>query len=311
LWVVSAIDLHQHLWSEPLLAALAARDAAPRVERSGPATFALELAGEPVSTVPADDLDARAALVRRDGLDRAFIALSTALGVEFLPSAQAAPLLAAWDETADALPAPLRAWSAVSLTGSIAEAAAALELDARAGLCLPAAALGSPAAVERLGPLLDVVEAADRPVFVHPGPAATDLASPAWWPALTDYVAQLHAAWLAFAHAGRPAHPRLRVVFAALAGLAPLQVERLTARGGATAAAALGDDLLFYETSSYGPRGLDAMAEFVGLGQLVYGSDRPVVEPDTTALRRNPQRWRALTADNPARLFAPDPVPTP
>jgi hypothetical protein len=39
------------------------------------------------------------------------------------------------------------------------------------------------------------------------------------------------------------------------------------------------DSNLFYDTSSYGPRAVRAMARIVGPEQLVYGSDRPVVEP--------------------------------
>ena len=52
-------------------------------------------------------------------------------------------------------------------------------------------------------------------------------AAPPGGPALTDYVAAMQTAWHAFAVWGRPAHPRLRVCFAMLAGLAPLHRERL------------------------------------------------------------------------------------
>lgn len=304
-------DIHQHLWSPDLLEALARRGEAPRVRRSAGA-WTLELAGEPPSIVPGDDVIARATLVHDDGLDRAIVALSTALGVELLPPAEAEPLLAAWDATAEALPSELQSWTAASLTGDLDEEAARLgaRLDRRAGLCLPAAALATPAAVERLGPLLHTLERSGRPLFVHPGPAAVATDAPAWWPALTDYVAQLQAAWLAFAVAGRPAHPRLRVVFAALAGLAPLQRERIATRGGA--ACAVSDRRLFYDTSSYGPHAIAWMTITVGLSQLVHGSDRPVVVPDHEAgpgLGAAP--WRALSRDNPARLLAPDPSPTP
>jgi len=309
---MARIDVHQHLWSPALLEALARRERAPRVRRDGHA-WTLDLAGEPPSTVPGDDPVQRARLVHDDGLDRAVVALSTALGVELLPPAEAEPLLAAWDATAATLPRELSSWAAASLTGNLEDEAAALRarLDGRAGLCLPAAALATPAAVERLGPLLDALERAGRPLFVHPGPAAVPADAPAWWPALTDYVAQLQAAWLAFAVAGRPAHPRLRVVFAALAGLAPLQSERLAARGG-PAVAARTDTRLYYDTSSYGPHAIAWMTITVGLRQLVHGSDRPVVPfapeagPDL-----GDAAWRALSHDNPARLLAPDPAPMP
>jgi 6-methylsalicylate decarboxylase len=66
-------------------------------------------------------------------------------------------------------------------------------------------------------------------------------------------------------------------VFAMLAGGAPLLSERLTARGGPPIE--LRDPLTFYETSSYGPVAIEATAARVGAGQLLYGSDRPVIEP--------------------------------
>jgi hypothetical protein len=90
-------------------------------------------------------------------------------------------------------------------------------------------------------------------------------------------VTDVHVAWHAFVAAGRPAHPHLRVCFAMLAGLAPLHAERLAVRGGAPDAAL--DPNVFYDTSSYGPRAIAAMAGVVGLDQLVTGSDRPVVDP--------------------------------
>jgi hypothetical protein len=61
-----------------------------------------------------------------------------------------------------------------------------------------------------------------------------------------------------------------------LAGLAPLHGERLLARGGPPPEI---DRLTFYETSSYGPRAIRALIELVGPEQILYGSDRPVVEP--------------------------------
>jgi hypothetical protein len=113
----------------------------------------------------------------------------------------------------------------------------------------------------------------------------------------------MQAAWFAFLHAGRPSHPRLRVLFAMLAGGAPLQLERYAARRGVPAPDP--DALAFYDTSSYGPRMIGAMAEAIGGAQLVYGSDRPVVDPHPAW--PDPQLRRALLAANPARLFNHDP----
>jgi hypothetical protein len=110
----------------------------------------------------------------------------------------------------------------------------------------------------------------------------------------------MHAAWLAFVAAGRPAHPGLRVVFAMLAGGAPLHLERMAARGGPAHRGL--DPLLFYDTSSYGPRAVDAVVRVVGIDQLLAGSDRPVVDAAPGG-QLGPAAREAMTRTNPARLL--------
>jgi hypothetical protein len=297
-------DVHQHLLGQPLIAELARRREAPRlIRRRGGWTF--RVPGEPDSLLSLEATDARLRReeLRGDGVDRALVALSSALGVETLPADEALPLLEAYQRGIEALPASFGAWGAVQLEAPDPDDVDALLARGAAGISLPATALATPAALERVGPLLARLEAHNAPLFVHPGPVAAagpvHEALPQWWPALTDYVAQMQAAWLAFAYAGRHAHPRLRVLFAMLAGGAPLQLERLGARGGP--AGAVRDPLTFYDTSSYGPHMLRAAIAVVGAGQLVYGSDRPVLEPlvppGDTAL------GHALLRVNPSRLL--------
>ena len=104
------------------------------------------------------------------------------------------------------------------------------------------------------------------------------------------------AAW------GRPRHARLRVLFAALAGGAPLLGERVAARGGP--AAALHDPLIFFDTSSFGARAIDAAIRAVGVDALVHGSDAPVVAASQDpAHGLGPGVAAALTLTNPARLL--------
>ena len=255
------------------------------------------------------DVARRARLVEEDGLDRALVALSSPLGVEALPGDEARVLVDAYHDGVDELPPALPAWAAACLDDPD-PAALAGQLDrGRVGLCLPALALAGPEGVARCAPLLALLEERDAPLLVHPGPApwapspAPGPGGPAWWPALTSYVAQMQAAWLAFRTWARPAHPRLRACFAMLAGLAPLHVERLASRGVDLDAR---DPGVFLDTSSYGPRAVAAVAAAAGAGALVHGSDRPVVSPAPPPpgrARTDPARVR-----NPARLLSPTEV---
>lgn len=305
------IDVHQHLLGEALVEALARRTEPPMLVRCRDG-WTFKVAAEPDSVLTFDATDAalRREELAEDGIDRALVALSTALGIETLPPADSVALIEAHHRGIEALPAEFGGWGAVPLAApELDPADVDLALDRGCvGISLPAAALIDPAAVERLEPLLARLERRGAPLFVHPGPVGgvpTPGAAhlPHWWPALTDYVAQMQAAWFAFLHAGRRAHPRLRVLFAMLAGGAPLQLERYAARRGVPAPDP--DPLVFYDTSSYGARTIGAVAEVVGAAQLVYGSDRPVVDPRRPRL--DPDFRLALAVTNPARLLNPDP----
>jgi 6-methylsalicylate decarboxylase len=295
------IDIHQHLWTEPLLHALETRARLPFARRDlGVCT--IHLAGEGASAVDlaSERPERRAALLSRDGVDRALIALSSPLGIEALPRAEAQALIDAHLDGVEARGAQFGAWGPLALDGLCAEDVDAVLGRGCVGVSLPAGALAPPSSVALLNPVLARLEQLEVPLFIHPGPGLgsrpgeCSLGDPLWWPALTGYVAQMQAAWLAFGALARRAHPRLRVVFAMLAGGAPLLSERLDARGGP--AIDVRDPRTFYDTSSYGPVAIEAMARRVGGQQLLYGSDRPVVEPLTSgreALLRENARWIA------------------
>ena len=281
------IDVHQHLWTEPLVRGLAARRELPFVRHEQGLTH-LFLAGERPSVI---DLSTeapahRAALVEADGLDRALICLSSPLGIESLPRRDALPLIDAYHDGALSLEAPFGVWGAIALERSDAgDVDRALDRGC-VGISLPAGSLASVAAVARRRGVLARLQERGAPLLIHPGPGPgpaaqsvgeVSLEDPLWWPALSRYVSQMQAAWLAFQSAGRLRHPELRVVFAMLAGLAPLQFERLRSRGGPPVN--LRDRNIFYDTSSYGSVAIGMVGEIVGHEQLLYGSDRPVVEP--------------------------------
>jgi hypothetical protein len=307
-------DVHQHLWPEALVSALTWRREPPLLRRSG-SGWVLCLRDEPDHPFDPNDHDpeARARLLERDGVERALLAISSPLGIEGLVRSDSAPLLDAHNGLL-ALGAPFGVWGAVSLRPPDPADVDAL-LDAGAiGISLPAGALSGPDGLHRCAGLLERLERRGAPLLVHPGPdpwrgwrpqAYDEPGTPGWWPALTRYVADMNAAWHAFAAFGRPHHPRLRVVFAMLAGGAPLHAERLAARGGP--AGAVADERSYYDTSSYGPRTIDAIVRCVGIDQLVYGSDRPVVDaPSASPL--GPAAREAMVGPNVVRLLGGEPV---
>lgn len=274
---VKSIDVHQHLWPEPVLRVLERRSMAPRVTWHG-GRWRVDIPGEPSFELdPAQhDPDTRAEAL---DVDRALLALSSPVGAEALPARDALAVVAAWHEATQSFPAALGWWAATpsSLPADEPDIARQAVADGAAGLCLPATRLATPDDAESVLPLLAAIDDAGAPVFVHPGPVnGTGAAQPAWWLPATEYVAQQHAAWHAFHDTVRPHLPGLRCIFALLAGLAPLHTERTSQRGGSFGEGALADPLCFYETSSYGPRALRAVATAVGIGQLVHGSDYPV-----------------------------------
>ena len=235
------VDVHQHLLPEALIAALERRTQAPRITND-----TLHIAGEPPSEFDPKDHDP----ATRTTHDRIVIALSSALGIEGLPPDEAEPLLDAFNNGILELGEPFALWGAVGIDTPRAADVDTL-LDAGAvGISLPAAALADRRGLRHVAPLLDRLESRGAPLFIHPGPAAVGRSVPPWWPALTSYVADMSAAWHAFAAWGRPCHPRLRVVYAMLAGGAPLHAERLLARGGP--GAAIHDPLAWFDVSSTG-----------------------------------------------------------
>lgn len=311
----ATVDVHQHLWPPRLVDALRARREPPYLDE-----WILHLPGEPPYAVDPADHDPVRRAAREPRGRRVLLSLSSPLGIEDLPTDEAEPLLAAWHEGALALGDPFGVWAAL---GRRALDLAALEAAFAAGcvgLQLPATWLATPQAVRELAPVLAACEALGRPVLIHPGPVATPPATsttttlpvtaaedkPAWWAAGVDYVAQQHAAYWAWHLVGREVAPRLRVCFVALAGLAPAHHERLAARGRAFGRL---DPQVWFDTSSYGPQGIDAMVRAVGIDGIVLGSDRPYGVPaDLTAIHQGDAAAHAISISNPHRLLHGGPV---
>jgi predicted TIM-barrel fold metal-dependent hydrolase len=309
------IDIHQHLWPQPLIELLRRRTRPPRLEGGGDRPL-LVLEREPGGPVDlaAHDPQRRLAALDAAGIDRALLSLSTPLGIEALPAAESAELIAAFhDGIADVVAGSggrLGAWAAAPLAADDAGAATvASALDRGfAGAILPSEALASPQALERLAPVLDLLEQRGAPAFVHPGPAPGSAVyagdgMPGWWPNLGAYPGlsiRAFFAWRALA-AGR--WPRLRICFAILGGAAPFLEERWRVFSGETRAI---DPNLYLETASAGRLALECTMATYGIEQIVFGTDIPVIDPAPlqqalTAL--GPAAEGAVTEHNPRRLL--------
>ena len=261
-----SFDVHQHLWPEPFLAALSRRTTPPRLRGRTLATpegeFDVDLA--------ANELGARLALLDRDGIDAAVVSLPPTLGIEALPDEEAGALLDAYHEGMRELVA--------SASGRLRAFAAGAVLEGFAGACVAARAVSGD--LGALDPLLADLERRGRVLFVHPGPGRARADMPGWWAPVVDYTAEMQAAYGAWLARGAKTYPRLRVVFAILAGGGPFQLERLRSRG-VDVRSSLHPNV-FFDTASYGRRALELCLATYGVGQLVYGSDTPVIDPRPT-----------------------------
>jgi 6-methylsalicylate decarboxylase len=288
---VASVDVHQHLWPKPFVQALARRRHPPRLHGS-----TLELAGERAAEIDleAHELGERLRLLDRSGIEVAVVSLQPTLGIDELPGEERSELVTAWESGIREL--------AAAAEGRIVALGAGAELDGFAGSCVPAEKLLDLAA---LAPLLDELDLRGGFLFVHPGPPRQPPGPTAWWPAVVDYTAQMQAAYAAWLAGGVGRWPGLKVVFAILAGGGPFQLERLRSQGVSTRD--LAQENVFLESASYGRRALDLCLATFGVGQLLYGSDTPVIDPEPTlaAIRSfGDAVTDALCTQNPSRLLS-------
>ena len=300
--VPDAIDVHQHLWLDGFLDRLRARSRAPYLRG-----WTLHTDGEPPYDVdPAGhDVAARVSADRDAGVGTACLSLSSPLGIESLERPAARLLIDAWHSGVRELPDHFRAWASAPSDDADATALQALLAEDRfVGVQLPATDVLTPYAWERVVKVLLVAELADKPVFIHPGPEPRRVLPgrlPDWWAPVVGYTAQLQAAWWGWhAFGGRSVFPRLKLLFGAGAGLAPVLVERHAMRGGGRVTV---DPDVFVDTSGTGTRALEALVRVLGIDALTLGSDRPYAEPLESLL--GDAATRAVRVTNPQRLLRP------
>src|ERR1019366_5877847 len=163
------IDVHQHLWTEPLLHALEGRTRLPFVRRDLGLCM-IHAAGETPSAVDlaSERPEQRAALLSRAGAQALIDAHLD--GVEALCQQR------------------FGAWGPLALDGVCAEDVDAVLARGCVGISLPAGAFAPPSSIALLNPLLARLEQLEAPLFIHPGPGLggrpgeCSLAAPPGWP---------------------------------------------------------------------------------------------------------------------------------
>lgn len=287
---MTTFDIHQHLWPEGFVAALRARTAPPVLDGEQLTTregrFEIALVDH--------DLAGRLRTLDRDGIDVAVVSLQTSLGLDALPEVERVALEDVWVEGTRALVA--------SAGGRLLAFSPGVPRDGFVGVSLGSSLLVD---LDGAAPMLDAAETGETLVFVHPDAGRSrGETRPAWWDWVTGYPARMQEAYLAWLAFGRQRWPSLRLVFAMLAGGGPFQLERL-ARRGIDVRSAL-DPNTFFDVSTHGRRAIELCAETFGVGQLVYGSDTPVVDsrPTLDAVRGFGDAVRhVLQSDTPSRLL--------
>ena len=259
-------DIHQHLWPERFVAALRARTRPPLL--TGDELVTTE--GRSRIDLAAHAPESRLRALDRDEIDVAVLSLQPTLGLEALGAAERDDLEETWVEE-------MRRVVAAS-GGRFLALAPSRARTGFAGISLGASSLLD---LDRLGSVLDAAAANGCFVFAHPEVAEAAVGTtPSWWGWAVDYPAQMQAAYLSWLDSGRERWPTLQIVFAILAGGAPFQLERLAHEGIAVRSSL--DPNTFFDVATYGRRAIELVIETFGVGQLVYGSDTPVVDTQPT-----------------------------
>jgi hypothetical protein len=263
---VATVDLHQHLWPAAFIAALRTRSEPPCID--GEELLTIE--GSFPFDAAAHGPEARLRALDRDGIDVAVLSLQPSLGFEALPVIERDELEEVWSDSVLELVAAAGGRFLALAPGSV-----------RGGFVGTSVGASALLDTSRSAALLDEVDRAAGLLFVHPEATAPRRDSePLWWGWTTGYPAQMQAAYLAWLAGGRAHWPTVRVVFAILAGGGPFQLERLAQRGIDVRSAL--DAQIYLDVATYGRRAIELCIETFGVGQLVYGSDTPVVEPGMT-----------------------------
>jgi predicted nucleic acid-binding protein len=282
--------MHQHLWPESLLEALAARTSPPLVRHN---TLVLETEGAFEFEQDVYGPAACIANLDRAGIDVAVVSCPPTLGIDELDEGEAEELRSAYHEGARGVVA--------ASEGRLLALSMGRPEDGFVGAMVAADELED---LDRIAPVLDELDRRGAFVMVHPGGARPPRGAPPWWAPVVDYTAQMQRAYARWLAEGVERWPDLRIVFSILAGGAPFQLERMQARGFDIASSL--HHTIYLEASSYGRRALELCLATFGARQIVYGSDSPVIDCCLTLdhVRSFGQAAvQALCQDNPTTLL--------
>ena len=287
---MTTYDLHQHLWPPEFVTALRARTSPPQL--AGDELVTCE--GRFVLDLGDHDPGERVRRLDADRIDVAVLSLQPSLGLERLAAEECSALEETWVDGIRALLADSTRFAAFSPS---------VMRDGFRGVSLGSSVLLD---LDRAAAVLDAAAATDSVVFVHPNAGLETRADrPEWWEWVVGYPARMQEAYVMWLANGRERWPNLKVLFAMLAGGGPFQLERL-ARQGLDVRSTL-DPNTFLEVSTHGRRAIELCVETFGVGQLAYGSDTPVVDPQPTleAVRGfGDAVTHVLQSDTPGRLLA-------
>jgi 6-methylsalicylate decarboxylase len=285
---MTSYDVHQHLWPPSFVEALTRRTDPPLIR--GDELVLAE--GRYPADLHAHELDARLALLDSSHIDVAVVSLQPTLGLQSLEPVERDELEQAWEE------------GILELAAATGERLRPLSPRApRPGFAGASTGADAFDDLDALAPLLDALRGSGL-LFVHPV-AGSAPEGHRWWAPVVDYTSQMQRAYFGWLADGQARWPDVTVVFAILAGGAPVQLERLGCRADAPVEAAHGN--VFLEISSYGQRAIRLCAEAHGAGQLVFGSDAPVVDPGVAARSLagcGAELERLAREETPARLLA-------
>ncbi len=145
----------------------------------------------------------------------------------------------------------------------------------------------------------------------HAAAAEPSLEDPLWWPALTRYVAEMHAAWLAFLTAGRAEHPRAARGLLDARRPRAAASERLASRGGPVPHRARSARCSTTPPPT-APSAVSALAERRRRSSsCCTARTGPVVEPGpSSAAMPRGLDWEPIARRHSARAFAAQPATT-